>query len=942
MRPDPETNVTRPPPQDRTFPEPRTPAFLLLLVISLPPTAAPAQETQAGGRATEVRTAPGDSVPVARAARRSGPIEIDGRIAEDAWSRAPPITGFVQSDPSEGAPPAQPTTARFLYDDDAIYVAARMEEPDASVIRDQLVRRDQGGQYDYVEVALDPNLDRQTGYLFRLAASGSERDAFLFDDSRTDVDFDAVWTSAVSRDSSGWSAEMRIPLSQFEFPSADTARTWGFNVTRRRLASNSTSQFSLVSRTVQGRVSQFGLLRNVDIEAGPHFLEVEPFVASDLTARSDVSPENPFSDGTDVGVRPGANLTYGVSSNFTLDATVNPDFGQTEVDPTVVNLSPFETFFAEKRPFFVQEFRVFDFDLAGRRSQLLFTRRIGRQDLQGEPPTGADFTTQPDRNTILGAGKLTGRTDGGLSVGALGALTREETGRAFFEESGEVREFVAQPQVGTGVLRLQQDLRDGATSMGLIGTALSRSLPADGSLDALPAEAFSFGADVRHEWGGPQDRRWRLSGYYAGTHVRGDSAAMIDIQTNSQHFFQRPDADDLSVDSTSTHLTGANWSVELARQSAEHLTWRVLVQEVTPHFAVNDLGFSRQGEQLDFSGNVTWQETEPGDLFRDWRVSLFTFHEFRHSLLDDPGSPDQWTQSYKDGAFFLNSRFELLNNWRISLGGDVRPESLSDTETRGGPLMVDPAGHGVDASVTTDPRNALTVRLQTSYSGQQRNAGHSFRLSGRLTFRPTPAWEFSVGPTYRTSRDAAQFVTSTGEVGYEPTFGRRHLFADLEREQVSMDTRLEFTVSPDLSLQFFGQPLLSANDFTTYKQLARPSSFEFLRFEEGDPRTEGGEVVACEGGRTCLREGTRYVDFEGDGSVDFSFGEETFNLRSFVGDAVLRWEYLSGSTLFLVWRQDRRDLGPEPGLDVGRELDALLEGASRDEFILKVQHFLEF
>jgi len=900
-------------------------------------------EAQEGGAAGEgERIAAADSLPVARAARRTGPIEIDGRIEEPAWEVAPVADGFVQGDPAEGDPPAQPTYVRFLYDDDAIYVAARMVEPDPSVIRDQLVRRDQEGQYDYFELSIDPNLDRQTGYLFRISAAGVERDAFLFDDTRTDIDFDAVWTSAVQRDSTGWSAEMRIPLSQFQFESADSAQTWGVNYSRRRLASNSISYYSLVSRTVEGRVSQFGLLENVDLKAGPHFLELEPFVAPDLVTQSSIDRANPLAQADDPGFSAGLDLSYGVTSNFTLDATFNPDFGETEVDPTVVNLSAFETFFSEKRPFFIQEFRVFDFELASRRAELLFTRRIGRQDLQGSPPPGADFTSEPDRNTILGATKFTGRTQGGLSVGVLGALTQEETGQAFFEETGETRDFVAQPRVATGVVRLRQDFREGATTFGLIGTSMHRDLPSDGSLDELPTEAFSFGVDFEHEWGGPRSRKWRLSGYYAGSHVRGDSLALLDLQTNSQHFFQRPDADDLGVDSTATHMTGANWQLEFARQSAEHLTWNVSIEEITPDFAINELGFMTQGEQFDLGGSIRWQEIEPGDLFRNWEVSFFTFHEFRHEWLDDFWSGEGWARAYKGGSFSLNTDFEFLNNWELDFGLDYRPESLSDTETRGGPLMEVPASYGFDAGIETDDRRTLVFELGAGYERRSQGGGDDLDVSTEVTFRPTPAWELSIAPTWSRSRDAAQFVTSTGDVGFEPTFGARHLFSDLEREQVSMNTRLEITFSPDMSLQFFGQPLISANDFRTYKQLARPESFDFIRFREGSARVEDGEVVACDGGRICVRDGTRFVDFEGDGEVDFDFGDETFNLRSFVGNAILRWEYMSGSTLFFVWRQDRADVERVGDLDLGRDLDALFDARSQDRFILKIQHFLNF
>jgi len=872
---------------------------------------------------------------------RQGPVEIDGRLDENAWDRAPTVNNFVQGIPTEGAPAAQPTRVRFLYDDETLYVGARLVEPDPRVIRSQLVRRDQGGQYDYFTFMIDPNLDRQTGYLFRVGAAGNERDAFLFDDTNQDVDFDAVWASDVHRDSTGWSVEMRIPLSQIQYERADTTQTWGVNFKRRRLASDSESYFSLVSRTVQGRVSQFGYLDGINLRGSGRYLELEPFVAPEfLQAPSD--PQDPFFDGTETDFSSvGLDLSYGLSPGFTLDATFNPSFGQTEVDPTVVNLSAFETFFSEKRPFFIQEARVFDFPLLGG-NELFFTRRIGRQDLQGEPPDGADFVDMPDRNTILGASKVTGRTDGGLSVGVLASVTQEETGEAYFEGRDETVDFVAQPQVETGVVRLSQDLRDGDSRVGIIGTAMNRDLPDNGSLDELTDETFTMGADFEHNWGGSSNRKWGVSGSWAGTLVRGSEEALTEVQTNSQHFFQRPDADYLSVDSSATSLFGHQWQLEFARQSADHWTWDVFLAEVSPDFAANDLGFNTFDERIDVGGSLEYQEVTPGDWFQEWEVNLFTVQSFRHSITDDLLDVAAWNRARKNSGVSLNAEFEFHNNWEFEIGTDVDVSTLSNTETRGGPLMKDPASYSFDVEVETDPRKTLSFEPEVSFSTDGQDAGSEIETEMDITYRPSPQWEIAVEPNFSVETDDAQFVASTEDVGFAPTFGERHLFATLTQKEFSLETRLEAAFTPDLSLQVFAQPLISANDFDQYKQLRRPESFDFIRFRDGRAVTRGDGAVACRNGRTCVRDGQRFVDFQGDGTTDFSFSDQDFNLRSLVGQVVIRWEYMSGSTLFFVWREDRADRERTGDLSIGPDVRDLFGTGAQDQFIVKLQHFFDF
>jgi hypothetical protein len=759
-----------------------------------------------------------------------------------------------------------------------------------------LVRRDENGAYDFFELSFDSNNDQRTGYRFRVSAANVQRDVFLYNDTDEDEAWDAVWQSAVNRDSSGWSVELRIPLSQLTYISSDSAQSWGVNFSRRRLASN--------ERTYN---------------TGP------------------ADPGDPFFDGSDASGTVGVDARFGLGSAYTLNATINPDFGQVEVDPAVINLTQFEVFFPERRPFFVEDAQIFDFTLSGHRNQLFYSRRIGREP-RGVAPDGADFEEVPGETTILGAAKLTGRTAGGLSVGALAAFTGEETGRAYFNDLDQTLKFPVEPPAQYGVLRLQQDMRGGASLFGGIFTAMNRSLPSDGRFASLTSNAYSLGLDFEHNWGGANSRNWALWGYFAGTHIRGDPIALIEVQESSNHYYQRPDADYLSVDSTARSLTGINWRVQFERRSAQHWTGAVWAGQISPGFEANDLGFLQASERLDLGARISYQEITPGSLFRSYELRLFTFQNWRHSILDDPFSINAWQHAHKSSHFSLNTEWEFLNYWELNVEGSHSPQLLSDSDTRGGPLIVRPATSNLELRLETDRRKALFLEPRLDY--QKRHlGGDMFGAGMAIGIRPSPSLEVSLAPSYTTELDPAQYVETTEDMGYAPTYGSRYLFSDLRRHQFSVETRLNVAFNPKLTLQLYAQPLISSGDYLTYKQLEAAETFDFDVFEEG-VAVESESGISCVGGRTCAADDTRFIDFEGDGTVDYEFENPPFNIQSLRLNAVLRWEYRPGSTVFFVWQQNRRDRIDTGSFDLSRDFDLLRSIEPENVFIVKVNYWL--
>jgi hypothetical protein len=913
----------------------RVPKPALALTCLLPFAAMPAAGQIDGASATSSDGNRLQPAPRVAVAPRDGDIDIDGRLIEDAWLMAIPVTQFVQGEPVEGAPPESRTEVRVLFDRSAIYVGARLYEDNPGNIADQLVRRDENGQYDYFELSLDPNNDRRTGYRFRVSAAGVQRDVYMYDDVREDDAWDAVWGSAVQRDSLGWSVEMKIPLSQVRFNASDSVQSWGINFTRRRLVTNEITYLALESRITHGKVSVFGRLDGLDLPRSARRIELRPYALANARTAPAVSGD-PFFDGTATGTRVGLDMRLGLGASHTLNLTVNPDFGQVEVDPAVINLSAFETFFDEKRPFFVEDAQVFDFSLSGRRNTLFYSRRIGRQP-HGSAPSGVDFRDIPTQTAIMGAAKLTGRTTSGFAIGAMAALTGRETGLGYEEIAGQT-EFTVEPRSQYGAVRLQQDLRDGGTQIGTMVTVTNRELPNDASFDYLSSNAYAAGLDFEHNWGGPRSRDWALTGYLAGTNVRGSPTAMLGLQQRSNHYFQRPDATRVSLDSTATQMTGVEWRLEFKRQSARHWTGGVWVGEVTPGFEVNDLGFSQSGEKLDIGGRIQYQEIRPGKVLRNYRVSLWTFHNFRHEALDDIGSWSSWTRAHKTGALMANANVEFLNYWGINFRGHYSPQSMSDVATRGGPLMVDPATTSLTLGFNTDRRKTVSLRPSVTYEARHLG-GYSWRTGLDLQFRPTPSWEIQLSPQYSAQLEPAQYVTRTGDVGYDPTYGRRYLFSDLERRSFSVQTRLNVAFSPTLTLQLYAQPLVSSGDYLTYKQLEQAESFDFDTFEEGQAVIVDGDI-SCSGGRSCLNDGTRYIDTNSDGNADLSFSDRDFNVRSLLLNAVFRWEFRPGSTVFLVWQQSRSERVTDGSFDFGRDVSQLWGVEPENMFIVKFTYWL--
>ena len=854
------------------------------------------------------------ALPRISAVRVTDAIRIDGRLDEAAWAGAPVATGFTQIDPHFGQPATEETEVRVLYDDEAIYLGARMFDSDPSKIRARLGRRDESlSNADLIEFYLDSYHNRVDGYLFRVTPAGAVRDAVVLAGGGQDNSWDAVWESSARVDSLGWVAELRIPFSQLRFSAVDGAQTWGLQVARIVARKNEGSHLAYTPPHMAGGPQRWGTLEGLrDLPRARH-IEVLPYV----TSRSEhlhVAAGDPFRGRSELRMKGGADLRVGLGSSMMLSATVNPDFGQVEVDPARVNLSANELFFPERRPFFVEGADLFRYgrirSFNNRGVPTIFhSRRIGRAP-QRNIEREHDYTNMPDEATIASAVKLTGRTRDGLAMGVLNALTLRETAR--WADEGDVRgDEAVEPLTNYFAARARQDLAGGNTQVGVIATAVNRDL-ADATLgEMLRRDAYFIGADVNQSF---QERMYSLDASLGYSTVHGTAAAIDRTQRSSVHYFQRPDLGAANYDPARTSLGGYTWQLAAAKNSGRHTIASVAWQGVSPGFESNDIGFQSSSAFHAISTVFALKSDDPIAIFRDVTVGPFSGHGWNF----DGDATDVYYGMHIDGRF--------RNLWGFNLNVIARPEAYDDRATRGGPVMGRPSGKGLELSVRSDQRRIYF--LEGGYEGNATDIGdriHSMWLG--VTVRPSSALRVSVFPSYERSTYATQYLDAAPDTTANGTYDQRYVFGGLAYNQLSLDTRVDWTFSPRLSLQMFVQPLVADGEYRAFRSLARARTLEFVTHSVSDSTLmEGPDGYAVRGPAA----GAPYI----------AIGRPDFSSRALVGNAVVRWEYRPGSALFFVWQQRRTGDDGIAGFSFRRDVTNTFRDAPENVFAVKATYWI--
>jgi hypothetical protein len=879
----------------------------LPVTLALAPFLLLGQTVQTGGEAPEsTEDAPAavsehmTTAPVANALRATGPIQIDGRPDEAAWLAAPAITDFTQIEPNDGAPATQRTEVRILYDDDNLYVAAWLY--DTGPLTARLGRRDsRWPDVDSFILFLDTYHDHRTAYRFTVNPSGVIRDEIVTGGggggggpggggpggpSGTgfgDDSWDPVWEVRTSTSDEGWFVEMRIPFSQVRFaPSRE--QVWGLQIDRRIGRNLEHVSWSWTSRLERATVGRFGHLHGISDIRSSGRLELLPYVAAraeylQVPRSASADFDNPFRSGSDYFGDTGLDLKYRIGSNLTLDATINPDFGQVEMDPAEINLTAFETRLGERRPFFVEGADIFNFGTGGGlNTNIVYTRRVGRSP-QIPTPQGAAYSDVPGAATILGAVKLTGTSSGGWSGGVMQAYTPREFA-TWIDTSAERHRSLVEPATNYLVGRVRRDLNEGATAVGIVGTSVHRSLgSSEAASNRLHSSAFSGGIDFRQEW---DNRRWVLSGELTGSMVRGEAAALVRTQRSSARYFHRPDADHLDLDPEATSMAGYAGKLAFSRETG---AWRggTTFTAIHPSYETNDLGFQTAADRIDLRADFGYQQTQPGNLLRTWSVRGSS------SGLWNFGGERLGTDVN------LNGNLQLLSYYGMNGRIGYNFSSWDDRFTRGGPLTRSPAQVSGNLGFNTDTRRMLTVRLNGGFSSDDAG-GWRWNLNANTSVQPSEAVSISGGPSFSRNHSAAQFLPPRADALATQTYGTRYLFAPLDQSTLSFNTRVNVTFSPTLTLEMNAEPLIGSGRYGSLMELAAPRTFDFLVYGE-----DVGTISRGEDGRYT-------VDPDGDGPAGtFQVNDPDFTVRSLLGSAVLRWEWRPGSTLFLVWQQVRSE-----------------------------------
>jgi hypothetical protein len=813
----------------------------------------------------------------------AGAVRLDGELTEASWRLAEPITEFVQREPDEGRAPSFRTEARVLYDATGLYIGVRAFDPEPSKIVGILTRRDEWSPSDWIRVVVDSYFDRRTAYEFAVNPAGVKQDKYWFSDQNSDQSWDAVWDVVVATDAEGWKAEFRIPFSQLRFDPRRGSR-FGLAVVRQVGRLNETSTWPVLPRGANGYVSSFGDLTGLSFTRSSTSLELVPYTVGQVRTQP-VETGNPLVNGTDPGASVGLDLKYALSPALTISGTINPDFGQVEADPAEVNLSAFETFFAERRPFFIEGAGIFRFDMDcndGSCTGLFYSRRIGRSP-QGKPDApDAGYVASPTQTTILGAAKITGRM-GGWSLGALNAVTGEETAALF--EPGRRFSQPAEPLTSYTVVRLRREF-DNQSSVGLMTTSTTRRIPEN--LRFLAGNAFTGGVD----WDWRLSRSYAVTGYWAGSSVRGDPQAITRLQENNVHGFQRPDAPHVELDVTRTALSGHAGFASVGKIAGDRIRFNSNVGFKSPGFEVNDVGFQRRADQRTMSNWLQWRFDTPSKYLRTFRINF-----------------NQWAGWNFAGdrlyaGYNVNAHAFFQSNWSTGAGINLNHGGFDDRLTRGGPGGRTTARPGVWHYLNSDNRRPISFGYGM-FLMRDRHGSSVVDVNPTVTIRPTPALFVSVGLRYNQNIDDAQWVGKVQE-------GRdRFVLAHLHQRTVSFTNRVNYTMTPNLSLQVYAEPFVSAGEYTDFRELVDGRAG---RYED------------------------RFAPFAYRDNPDFTF-------KSFRTTNVLRWEYKPGSTLFVVWQQNRQQrLSGEGRGDFafGRDFGDIFAVPATNVFLVKLAYWLNF
>jgi len=868
---------------------------------------------------------------------------IDGLLDDASWNLVEWGVDFIENEPDENTPPTFQTKFKIIYDDKNLYVGIKSLDAAPDSIVNRLSRRD-GFVGDRVNVLIDSYHDKRTGFVFTVTSAGVKGDEIATDNGdNIDDSWNPVWYTKTNIDSEGWTAEMKIPLSQLRFGKSKE-QIWGLNVVRRIFRKNETSLWQRIPVDAAGFVSEAGELHGLIDLIPQKQLEIQPFTV----LQYDTFPKeegNPFRDGDDFKLNGGLDAKIGITNDLTLDLTVNPDFGQVEADPAAISLDGFEIFFREQRPFFVENKNIFDYRLGGNQDNLFFSRRIGRNP-QGFITTDDDndFSDRPSNTTILGAVKFSGKTKDGWSIGFLESVTSKEVAE-IVNNKGETREAIVEPLTNYLVTRVQKDFNKNNTFIGGIFTATSRDLGdqfnleydsdidqytdadtkeiidpftssrIENNLNYIRKSAYTGGLDFKHQW---KDRKYYIEGNVMMSHVEGSKEAIQSTQESLTHLFNRVDASHVEVDLSRTSLTGTSGNFEFGRSGSGHWRYNIGANWRSPELELNDIGFLRQADEIRQYGRINWRTLKPTGIFRliFANFNMFTSYDF--------------DGNFNRIQYRLNNYVEFKNNWGAEIGFIHKPRIFTNTILRGGPRFRFSEENINFFFMNSDNRKKLRFFGGYVYSLAKQNNFSFLRFEGSITYQPTNALSISIKPEYSKNPNKTQYVTET-DINGAP----RYILAKIDQQTFNASIRLNYTINPNLTIQYYGQPFVSRGRYSNFKFVTNP-----LIDNRTNPIADNlnDRFERINNTQVTFIDNTYFIDEDLNGSTDYEISNPDFSFVQFRSNLVVRWEYIPGSEVFFVWSQGVTGDG-DPRNDLFENLDNQILGQKKDNtFLIKATY----
>lgn len=801
-------------------------------------------------------------------ARLESDIQIDGKLDDEAWSQVEWGGDFVGHRPDFNVEPLQQTKFKILYDAKFLYVGIRALDTEPDKIVKRMSRRD-GFDGDFVEINIDSYGDKRTAFSFTASVSGVKGDEYISNNGDDwDSTWDPIWYLRTSIDDQGWIAEFKIPLSQLRFANKEN-HTWGIQFTRRIFRTEERSTWQPVDPNAPGWVHLFGELNGLKGIKPQKQLEIQPYVLASIE-KFPKEEDNPFRDtGEERMANLGLDAKIGITSDITLDLTVNPDFGQVDADPSAVNLSAFQLFFRERRPFFLEGSSLLTFGTSGGPNNLFYSRRIGGRPV-GRLPNDVSYSDFPSQTQILGAAKLTGKNAKGFSWGLLESFTNKEV-IDVVDTAGVRRTEQVEPYTNYLVGRVQQDFDGGKTVIGAMVTNMNRINNEGYNLELVHNNAQSAGVDINHNF---KDRLYGMEAKFAMSRVEGSQGALYETQTASERFFQRPDNSHREVDSTRTELVGSAASINFGKRSG-NWRWTIGSNYRSPGLALNDIGFLRQTDNINNWLWTSYRVNKVTDLFRSQRYNMYM-----EQNMDFGGVTT-------GQGVNMNMNWEFINYWGFNQGVWIGGNRVSNADLRGGPSITYPGNVNYWYWIGSNSRKNVRVSFNNWFNWGRNNFRKSSGVSLGINIRPMDAMQISISPSINWNRDDLQYI-SQAEYNGET----RYILGRVEQETYSMSVRMNYNITPNLTLEFWGQPFIASGEYSQFKRVhesnAESYSQRFKTYEHSEILYNAVD--------------DRYDIYEsGTSEADYGFGNPDFNIVQFRSNFVMRWEYIPGSTLFLVW-----------------------------------------